>query len=264
MSAKGKIATVSFICLAVLCLGGIFWPKSKAPVEKQELLKYIEQKEFQYNRRYIKAIQSLFLDGDREITSRLATKYIDTTQKALWPDEKLGKGAPVGYRPYLEPQDDDFRFRYGIGISVHQLFEEIEIFEDRYAGAMVIYDTVLKELQRMRKAGVVDAHRVHSIEDLLRSKCLAIGKMEHRELTCELIYVYACYEYWPSIRYDTFRILGATDGRLRNEILSMVDDEGIESALEYIDPAMLSKFKESGNLHKKAPPPAGVELTEVN
>lgn len=255
MSAKGKrIITVSLVCLAALCLVAVFWPK--APVEKSQLLKYIEQEEFQYNRRYIRALQRLFSEGDGQVAAALATKYIDTTRLRLLPDEKRGSGAPAKYRPYLKSEEEAIRF--GTGASIHSLFDNIDIFGHLSPAAAVVCDTSLEELQRMRRDGVIDSERVAAMTKLLRGHCLAIRKykIEHRELTCELLYVYACYEYWPSLRQDVDLILACIDGgRLSDKRLLMVDDEGIENALEYIDPAMLSKFKESGNLHKKAPLP---------
>lgn len=237
-------------------------------------MKYIGETQFQYNRSYIKTIKSLLLNGDKEIAQALTIKYLDSTQLKLWPDEKPGTGAPSKYRPYLKYQKgiektnlpngrieisipEDIRF--GLGISTSDLFNYVKIMDDCRVGNTIIYETALGELQRMRIGGLIDSGRHMSILYLITSKRNLIRSIKHDDLACEMIYVYSCYENWPSIRNQIDLTLG---GILENAnaLLTKVDDEGIEAAIEYVNPSWLSKFRESGDLHKKAAPPIGVNL----
>ena len=211
----------------------------------------------------------MLFEGDKDIIERLVYKYLDNRSVALWPDERPGAKAPVKYRPYLkyEKSKTDFvngkyiiswpeDISFGRGVSPCKMFDKINIEEDCRAGNQVIYETVLKEFKRMRHNEIIDAGRVDSLRELLRAR--PVRQIKDPDFACELVYVYACYEYWPSIRDVIHSILIKT-GSARN-VFKIVDDEGLEKAIEYIDPELLCEFKESGNLHKKADPPVGVDL----
>lgn len=263
------------MAVLIVCVGMILWPKTQ--VDKKELIKYIAQKHFRYNRKYFKAITKLGKEGDQEVIAALALKYIETTCVRLLPDEKRNAEVLTKYRPYLKfqkldtpkydpksntyvvmaPKDDDIRF--GLGITEQPLFGSVDILMDSVVGYEAIYNITVKELHRMRTDGVFDSDRVYNVLTLLRRKAFTLRNIDHRELTCELLYVYACYECWPSIRNDVHRVLGSLYGSASHKMLKMLDDEGLENALEYVDADALSKFKEAGTLHKKAPPPNSEE-----
>jgi len=270
-----KIAIPLLLLVTILCIAVIFRPEPL--IEKRDILEYIEQTEYQCNRRYIKAIKKLLFEGDQEVVTALVEKYLSTTKVRLLPDEKKGADVPTKYRPYLKYQqpikinktellkgdvvvnlpEDDIRFV--LGITKHELFDEVNLLEDCHNGNRVIYEIVLQEIQRLRKNSVDDAGRVEVLDSLLDSKAELIRTLEHRNLTCEMLYIYSFYEHWPSIRNSICHTLyGISTGVLSlsvDKILAIVDDDGIEKAIEHVAPELLKQYEEVGNLHKKANPP---------
>jgi len=270
-----KIAIPLLLLVTILCVAVIFRPEPL--IEKRNILEYIEQAEYQRNRRYIKAIKKLLFDGDQGVVTALMEKYLSTIEVRLLPDEKKGAEVPTKYRPYLKYQqpikinktellkgrvvvdlpEDDINFV--LGITEHELFDEVNLYEDCHNGNKVIYEIALQEFQRMRKSNVENAGRVYVLTDILNNKHKLIRTLEHRNLTCEMLYIYSFYEHWPSIRNSICHTLyGFSTGVPSlsvDKILTIVDDEGVEKAIEHVAPELLKQYEEVENLHKKANPP---------